>query len=356
MSLEVRVEQLSRMYAGSFGLKSLSFKAPPGSFLTLLGPSGCGKTTTLRCLAGLARPDTGAVWFGDRQVNGPGVFVPPERRDLGMVFQSYALWPHMTVLDNIAYGLRSRREAKASIGERVRRTAERLGIEQYLERYPAQLSGGQQQRVALARSLVYEPDLLLLDEPLSNLDARLRQQMLEEFTDMQRRLGVTTIYVTHDQEEALVMSTQVLLLDRGDLVQAAPPQELFDHPRNRFAAEFMGEANFFAGTVAEQGDSRMVVRTGVDGLNIVAPPLPVRRGADVTVMVRPHRINVRRQSDDLPNAWPATVRHSTFSGGVTAIDLDLFGQPLRATALDGIAAGEKVWVSVDPQNVVILDA
>lgn len=356
MSLEVSVENLRRLYAGDYGLRSLSFSAAAGSFVTLLGPSGCGKTTTLRCLAGLIQPNSGSIWFGTRQVNGPGIFVPPDQRGAGMVFQSYALWPHMSVFENIAYGLRNRRVSKALIVERVRRTAGRLAIEQLLDRYPAQLSGGQQQRVALARSLVYEPDILLLDEPLSNLDAALRQQMLEEFTDMQRRLGVTTIYVTHNQEEALVMSTEVLLLDKGDLVQAGPPKDLFERPRNRFAAEFMGEANFFAGKVAGHDSDKTIVRTDVSNLQIIAPCSTTVVGEDITVMVRPHRIEIRRHAENLPNTWAATVTRSIFNGSASVIDMELLGGPLRARANDQIPAGEKLWVTFPPENVVLLDA
>jgi iron(III) transport system ATP-binding protein len=344
------------MYVGEYGLRNLSFMAAARSFVTLLGPSGCGKTTTLRCLAGLIQPNSGSVWFGTRQVNGPGIFVPPEQRGAGMVFQSYALWPHMSVFENIAYGLRNRRVPKASISERVRRTAGRLAIEQLLDRYPSQLSGGQQQRVALARSLVYEPDILLLDEPLSNLDAALRQQMLEEFTDMQRRLGVTTIYVTHNQEEALVMSTEVLLLDKGDLVQAGPPRELFERPHNRFAAEFMGEANFFGGKVVQRSSEKTVVRTDVPGLQIATACSTKPVGEDVTVMVRPHRIDIRRHEESLPNTWAATVTRSIFNGGASVVDMEMFGRPLRVRANDPPAVGEKLWVTFPPENVVLLDA
>jgi ABC-type Fe3+/spermidine/putrescine transport system ATPase subunit len=271
-----------------------------------------------------------------------------------MVFQSYALWPHLTVFENIAYGLRARGETKAAIAEKVPRTAGRLGIEPYLRRYPAHLSGGQQQRVALARSLVYEPDLLLLDEPLSNLDARLRQQMLEELTEVQRRLGVTTIYVTHNQEEAMLMSTEVLLLDNGDLIQAAPPRDLYDRPVNRFAAEFMGDANFFAGVLADDA-AGAVVQTEVDGFKLVAAQARGAAGDTVTAMVRPHRFQVRSTDSGALNTWPAEVVKATFNAGLTTVDVELFGQSVRALSHDAVNPGDAVWLTVAPEDIVILE-
>ena len=310
------------------------------------------RQTITRCLAGLTRPDSGDIWFGNRQVNGNGIFVPPEKRGAGMVFQSYALWPHMTVFENIAYGLHARGENRATIEEKVRRAAGRLGIESYLDRYPAQLSGGQQQRTALARSLVYEPNLLLLDEPLSNLDAKLRQHMLGEFTDMQRRLGVTTIYVTHNQEEALVMSTEVLLLDKGDLLQAAPPRDLYDRPLTRFAAEFMGDANFFEGTLVENG-GKALVKIGPDGPVLTAAPDPaVGKDTTVTAMIRPHRVTVSRSAIEGPNTWSATVSKSVFSGSASAIELDFSGQVVRVQANDTFDVGDDLFWP--PEHVVLL--
>jgi ABC-type Fe3+/spermidine/putrescine transport system ATPase subunit len=354
MAIEVRVERLSRLYGGKSGVRDLSFTAPPGSFVTLLGPSGCGKTTTLRCLAGLTQPDRGDVWFGDRQVNGQGVFVPPEKRGIGMVFQSYALWPHLTVFDNIAYPLKARGDNKAQLKEKVPRVAARLGIEKYLDRYPAQLSGGQQQRVALARSLSYEPDLLLLDEPLSNLDARLREHMLEELSDLQQRLGVTTIYVTHSQEEAMVMSTEILLLNEGDLVQAAAPRDLYETPKTRFAANFMGDATYFEGTL-RGGDGRRVVQGDVQGLDVTVASDGGEPGQAVTAMVRPHKFNVSRTDTQTPNSWPAKVTKSAFNAGVTTIDVEVFGLPVRVLGHDMHAPGEDVWLSVAPEDVVLLE-
>ncbi len=227
-----------------------------GEFVTLLGPSGCGKTTMLRMIAGFEKPTSGEIWFDDRLIAGGKTFVPPEKREIGMVFQSYAVWPHMTVFDNTAYPLTLRKMPKEEIRTRVEKVLEQMHLSKYAERLPGQLSGGQQQRVALARALVAEPKLLLLDEPLSNLDAKLRESMRFEIKRLQRAFGITVIYVTHDQTEAMAMSDRIFVLNRGGLQQAGTPEEIYDHPVNPFVADFLGKVDFFRGE-AENGKIRL---------------------------------------------------------------------------------------------------
>src|SRR5690349_5350313 len=231
----------------------VSFEVKQGAVLTLLGPSGCGKTTTLRVVAGFERPDEGEVDIEGRTVVAParGAFVPPEKRGLGMVFQSYAIWPHMTVFQNVAYGLVARRVPAADIRRRVEQALAMVGLAGLGERPATRLSGGQQQRVALARSLVGEPRVLLLDEPLSNLDAKLRERMRVELKQLQKRLGVTTVYVTHDQTEALALSDRIIVMEAGRIVQQGDGREIYRHPRSRFVVDFVGHANLVDGTVTD---------------------------------------------------------------------------------------------------------
>jgi iron(III) transport system ATP-binding protein len=229
-----------------------SLEIGDGELFTLLGPSGCGKTTLLRLMAGFYTPDGGEIWFGERQVDG----LRPYERNIGMVFQNYALWPHMTVRANVAYGLKLRKLDSATIAERVATGLHKVNLAGLELRYPGQLSGGQQQRVALARALVLNPDILLLDEPLSNLDAKIRIQVRAEIRKLQKDLGITTVYVTHDQEEALSLSDRVAVMRDGRVLQVAPPKELYERPVGRFVADFVGTNNFLAGTCREVGADR----------------------------------------------------------------------------------------------------
>ena len=248
----VTLKHLVKSFGESTVVRDVSEVIREGEFVTLLGPSGCGKTTILRMIAGFEKPTSGEIWFDDRLICGGKTFVPPEKREIGMVFQSYAVWPHMTVFDNIAYPLTIRKSPKDQIRTRVAEILSLMHLEKYAERLPSQLSGGQQQRVALARALVAEPKLLLLDEPLSNLDAKLRESMRFEIKRIQKKLGITVIYVTHDQTEAMAMSDRILVLNRGGLQQSGSPEEIYNHPVNPFVADFLGKVDFFRG-VAEEG-------------------------------------------------------------------------------------------------------
>ena len=240
----VTLQALTKRYGDVAAVEDLALEVRPGELVALLGPSGCGKTTTLRLVAGFLKPEAGEIWVGERCLSSPAAVVPPERRRMAMIFQSYALWPHMTVAQNVAYGLRFKREMARA--ERARRVREMLAVVQlagYEGRYPGELSGGQQQRVAVARALVVEPEILLLDEPLSNLDANLREEMRFEIRRLHEAFGITTLYVTHDQAEAMVISDRIAVLQHGRVVQLGTADELFHQPRTRFVAEFIGRTN-----------------------------------------------------------------------------------------------------------------
>ncbi|WP_089721875.1 ABC transporter ATP-binding protein, partial [Candidatus Entotheonella palauensis] len=238
----VQVRGLKKHFGPEVAVAGIDFEVPEGHFVTLLGPSGCGKTTTLRCLAGLERPDAGEIDIGEQCVAAPSrnIWVPPEKRNMGMVFQSYAVWPHLTVFDNIAYGLRVRGMGRSEIAKRTQETLDLVGLSGFADRYATQLSGGQQQRVSLARALAYNPRVILFDEPLSNLDAKLREHMRLELTRLQQRLGITAVYVTHDQSEALVMSDTIIVMNHGHILQQGAPEAIYAEPASRFVADFVG--------------------------------------------------------------------------------------------------------------------
>ncbi len=287
LAVEVELDRLTKRFGATAAVYGLSLSVGRGEFCTLLGPSGCGKTTTLRIVAGLVEPDDGRVLFDGKDVTR----LPPWDRNLGMVFQNYALWPHMTVFDNVAFGLVERRVPKAEVRRRVAEALDKVGLTGMEGRFPSQLSGGQQQRVALARALVVRPGLLLLDEPFSNLDAKLRVQMRAELARLQRDLGITTLYVTHDQEEALVLSDRIAVLDSGRLVQAGTPRELYENPRDVFVADFLGGANLLPGMVVRRGAAEVEVQAGEAR---VAAPVEgeAAPGQPVWLSVRPEHLEL----------------------------------------------------------------
>ena len=260
----VKIQHVSKAFGGNVVLKEINETFQDGEFITLLGPSGCGKTTLLRIIAGFERQTSGEVYISDKLVSGGKTFIPPEKRGIGMVFQSYAVWPHMNVFDNVAYPLTIRKVPKDDIRQSVQRVLELVHLSRYEDRFPNQLSGGQQQRIALARALVAEPTLLLLDEPLSNLDAKLRESMRFEIKEIQKRLNITVVYVTHDQTEAMAMSDRIFLISGGVVQQAGTPKEIYNHPVNQFAADFLGKVDFFKG---EAGGGRIVF-PGMGGQSI----------------------------------------------------------------------------------------
>ena len=273
-AVDLRIEGVSLAYGSNQVLNGISLDIKPGEFFALLGPSGCGKTTLLRLIAGFAQADSGRIIVGGQEIS----HLPPWKRDVGMVFQSYALWPHMTVARNVAFGLEERRVPKAEIARRVTAALDLVGLASLADRRPSQLSGGQQQRVALARTLAVEPKIVLLDEPLSNLDAKLRVQVRRELRDLQQRLGLTTILVTHDQEEANTICDRVAVMDAGIVQQVGPPTELYESPANLFVANFLGTANIVEGKLSGRGSERVFEAAG--GLQIpVAPDAAAPDGA-----------------------------------------------------------------------------
>jgi|SRR5579883_494382 len=294
-SLQVR--EIVKRFRSVTAVDRVSFDLEQGGVLTLLGPSGCGKTTTLRIVAGFERPDEGEVDIEGRTVVAParGINVPPEKRGLGMVFQSYAIWPHMTVFENVAYPLVIRRVKKPEIKDRVEQTLDMVGLRGYGERPATLLSGGQQQRVALARALVYSPSILLLDEPLSNLDAKLRNQMRVELKRLQERVSVSVLFVTHDQVEAMSLSTKLAVMNAGKIEQIGTPQEVYEQPATPFVEDFIGRVLRFRGSVAEQTDDGPLVElAGTPGVRLraAASDEPVSVGADVQVAIRPEDLQI----------------------------------------------------------------
>ena len=279
----VNIQNVTKAFGDNVVLREFNATFRDGEFITLLGPSGCGKTTMLRIIAGFEKPTRGEVYIDGTLVSGGKTFVPPEKRGIGMVFQSYAVWPHMNVFDNVAYPLTIRHVSKAEIKTSVERVLGIVHLTQYAERFPNQLSGGQQQRVALARALVAEPKLLLLDEPLSNLDAKLRESMRFEIKEIQRKLGITVVYVTHDQTEAMAMSDRIFLINRGDIQQCGTPQEIYNSPVNQFVADFLGNVDFFKG---EAKDGRIIF-PAMDGQSI---PYDGPRTGKIDVAIRPENL------------------------------------------------------------------
>src|SRR5437762_829359 len=283
----VAIKSLTKRYGDVAAVEDLSLDVKPGELVSLLGPSGCGKTTTLRLVAGFLPPEAGEIWVGERCLSSAASVVPPERRRMVMIFQSYALWPHMTVARNVAYGLRFKPGlSKADRGARAEEMLRVVRLAGYAGRYPGELSGGQQQRVAVARALVVEPEILLLDEPLSNLDANLREEMRFEIRRLHETFAITTLYVTHDQAEAMVISDRVAVLHRGRVVQVGSAEDLFQRPRTRFVAEFIGKTNLVDVVAAEPG----VVTRGVLRLLLAAPRLAP--GASVVLSIRPHELGL----------------------------------------------------------------
>ncbi|MGH2819534.1 MAG: ABC transporter ATP-binding protein [Actinomycetota bacterium] len=311
-----RGEGDGRVYA----VKGVSFEVPQGKLFTLLGPSGCGKTTTLRCIAGLETPDSGEIRVGDRTFfsSGAAKKVRANERGFGMVFQSYAIWPHMDVFDNVAFPLsvlrRDKRPSKQEIRQRVEKVLDTVKLGQLASRRATDLSGGQQQRLALARALVMEPPLLLLDEPLSNLDAKLREEMRFELKRIQRELGITAVYVTHDQVEALAMSSLIAVVKDGEIQQIGSPRQIYQNPSSRFVADFIGTSNFIQGTIERKSGGRCVVVTS-EGV-IEAPDVGLEPGTSVVVAARPEHVQLeeRPPPSNTPNRWGGKIAARAFLG------------------------------------------
>ncbi|WP_104046031.1 ABC transporter ATP-binding protein [Arthrobacter sp. ZGTC412] len=301
---DVVVKNLRKDFGGITVLHEVSFTIKDGEFFTLLGPSGCGKSTTLSCLAGLEQPTSGSIAVGNTVLvdDSSNKFVPPEERNLGMVFQSYALWPHMTLAQNLAMPLNIRKVPKAEQNTLIHDALDKVGLAHLAHRYPHQLSGGQQQRVALARALVYSPKVLLLDEPLSNLDAKLREQARVWLKRLQSELGITTVYVTHDQEEALAMSDRIAVMSNGNMLQVAPPEEIYERPATAEVAAFIGRSNFLDGIITSTIGDRAIVRLEDTGETVTAVLADQMNDGDpVTVAFRPEKATLAPLGDPVPS-------------------------------------------------------
>jgi iron(III) transport system ATP-binding protein len=341
----------------------ISLGVETGKLITLLGPSGCGKTTTLRCLAGLERPEAGKIVIADETVfdSQKGIFISPSDRGIGMVFQSYAIWPHMTVFENVAFPLRVARERKysaAEIKDRVARALEMVRMSGYEARPATQLSGGQQQRLAFARGLVREPKILLLDEPLSNLDAKLREQMRVELKRLQKRLGITTVYVTHDQSEALALSDEIAVFNAGQIIQRGTPQDIYRHPNSQFVADFIGSANFLHGTVKESvGDADTVLVETAYGAFRCSFAQSVTPGQAVLVSARPEDLVLYdKPPGDGFNVLAGKIAHRVFLGEVVDYLVETADGEIRVRAKPefDFRIGQGVHVAVPPQKCVAL--
>ncbi len=290
---KVVIENLKKVYDDTTAVDNISIDVKDGEFLTLLGPSGCGKTTILRCIAGFIPVTEGKIYIGDKLVSSdiPKISIAPEERNIGMVFQSYAVWPHMNVYQNITYPLKIRKISERDIKKQAEKIIEILKLNGLENRYPGELSGGQQQRVALGRAIILKPDVLLLDEPLSNLDAKLREEMRFELKEIQKRVGVTIIYVTHDQIEAISMSDRIVVISDGRIQQLGTPQEVYNKPSNRFVASFIGKANFIHGKIMDKYKAKIAKDTIVN----ISYDNVINNRTDITLMVRPHDVAIERE-------------------------------------------------------------
>lgn len=335
------VKEIDKRFGDVQALVSVSLDVREGEFFTLLGPSGCGKTTLLRIVAGLELPDSGRVILADQDITS----LPATKRQVNTVFQSYALFPHLDIFENVAFGLRARKFPQDEVKSRVNRRLEMLGLQDMSERFPHQLSGGQQQRVALARALVNEPEVLLLDEPMSALDARLRAQVQVELRRLQRKLGQTFILVTHDQAEALVVSDRLAVMSAGRIIQFGTPKEVYEQPKTRFVAEFLGAANLIQGRRLNQG-----VETDIGFFHLNDPPTWDRG----PVAIRPERIRITADPPQI-NGVKVQIREAIYRG----TNLDLWCEPgplrVRTTAQHTYEPGEEVWLELPPEGLVILD-
>ena len=333
-AMRLVISGVSKSFGSMRAVKDVSLSAAQGETIVLLGSSGCGKTTLLRMIAGFSEPDSGSITIDGAMVAGPDVFIPPERRGLSMVFQNYAVWPHKTVGENLSYGLRLKGQSKTEVQERVAAGLEIVRMAAYVNRFPGELSGGQQQRVALARALVLEPRLLLFDEPLSNLDATLREHMRFEIRAILDKLGITSLYVTHDQEEAMVVGNRIAVMNAGCIEQLGTAEEIYGTPQTPFVASFVGVSNKLKGSVVASGEGERLVE--VEGLGRVAvSSSEAIQARDLCLYVRPHDIDIlpagAQSLDGKRNTYPGIVEQSTFLGSSTDLVVRINSVTLRVT-------------------------
>jgi ABC-type Fe3+/spermidine/putrescine transport system ATPase subunit len=356
----IELKNLYKCFQKVVAVNRIQLSVEQGEMLTLLGPSGCGKTTTLRCIAGLEAPEEGDIVIDGKSVLSPAV-VPSAKRGIGMVFQNYAVWPHMRVYNNVVYGLKLQGVSKEEIRKNARQVLDLVGLEGLENRYPGQLSGGQQQRVALARALVRNPKVLLLDEPLSNLDAKLREKMRFEIKSLVQRMGITSVYVTHDQAEAMVISDRIAVMQSGDVVQVGTPQQIYKEPVNRFVADFIGTMNFLAGEVSAVLPDRKaaVVRAGFGG-EIVCKGVDfneIKPGRKVYASIRPEDVEVLTEpSDDPENVFKGMLAQQAYLGNFLTLFVNLDGAMIRVQVPRHLpqAEGQTLSVYLDPEKCMVL--
>lgn len=340
--MKVSIDGLAKNFGAKGAVEDVSFEVEEGEFLVILGPSGCGKTTTLRLLAGFEQPSAGRIVFGDRVMTDPAkkIFVPPQKRGLGMVFQSYAVWPHMTVFENVAYPLRVRRTSSKQVRAQVLQALELVGLEDEAKSPATALSGGQMQRVAVARALVANPGVLLLDEPLSNLDLKMRERLRHELKQIQRTTGVTSVYVTHDQSEALELGDKVALMNKGRLEQFGTSDELWNRPASRFVADFLGTANVIPVSAPDGLDSKTV--TTSDGSSVRVAGGALTSAGEGHLVIRPEAAHLTRDASTVShgNVWPVTIVEQIRLGGITNSVIEWGGERIRVhTMPDGAMPG-----------------
>ncbi len=356
----IKIENLLKKFGAMVAVNHINLEVEKGEMLTLLGPSGCGKTTTLRCIAGLEKPDAGDILIDGQPMFSQG-FVPPSQREIGMVFQNYAVWPHLRVFDNVAYGLKLQKFSKHVIKEKVTEALESVGLTGLGRRYPGQMSGGQQQRVALARALVRNPKVLLLDEPLSNLDAKLRERMRFEIKSLVRRMNMTSVYVTHDQAEAMVISDRIAVMDTGNIVQVGVPEEIYKKPANRFVADFIGTTNFIPGEIAEvpKGKELVYIQTefGEKMLCRVFDSATVVPKQKVYISIRPEDVEVFAEPPDgRDNLFKGIIMHRAYLGNFLNFFVNVDSTMIRVQVAYDMRQkeGEELYLFLDPGKCIAL--
>jgi len=356
----IEIQNLFKRFKKVVAVNHVQLEVNKGEMLTLLGPSGCGKTTTLRCIAGLEKPEEGDIVIDGKPMLSEG-FIHPSKRGIGMVFQNYAVWPHMKVFNNIVYGLKLQKISKKSIQERAQQVLGLVGLNGLEDRYPAQLSGGQQQRVALARALVSNPKVLLLDEPLSNLDAKLREKMRFEIKSLVRRMGITSVYVTHDQAEAMVISDRIAVMDSGNIVQIGTAQEIYIKPANRFVADFIGTMNFMSGEVVQaiQDTNAVYVRTEFSEkmLCTTSDTTETTPGKQVYASIRPEDVEIFTEPPQgRENLFKCTITHKAYLGNFLYLFVSVDGTMIRVQVPYNLPQeeGQELYLFLNPEKCMVL--
>jgi ABC-type Fe3+/spermidine/putrescine transport system ATPase subunit len=356
----IEIQNLFKRFKDVVAINRIELEVNQGEMLTLLGPSGCGKTTTLRCIAGLEKPDEGDIVIDGKPMLSQG-FVQPSKRGIGMVFQNYAVWPHMKVYNNIVYGLKIQKMSRQQINEKAQKVLELVGLSGLEDRYPGQLSGGQQQRVALARALVGNPKVLLLDEPLSNLDAKLREELRFEIKSLVRRMGITSVYVTHDQAEAMVISDRIAVMDSGNVVQIGNAQEIYKQPANRFVADFIGTMNFMAGEVVEvlPDTDAVFVRTEFSEKMRckTSGNTSTSTGAKVYASIRPEDVEVYTEPPQTrENLFKGTIAHKAYLGNFLFFFVNVNDTMIRVQVPHHLPQkeGQELYLFLNPQKCMVL--